>query len=126
MPETVRELAERFWNGEADLVHEHHPVHSPGPNAAEELDDGLLYIKSLASVSTLDTGDGLVMLDTGSYFDVNRVYESVRGWRGSAPLAAAVEDVVRLHSPLPMRRRFSPQAHSGCMATCRSRQCFLF
>ncbi|HEX4820457.1 MAG TPA: alkyl sulfatase dimerization domain-containing protein [Acidimicrobiales bacterium] len=88
--QTVRELAERYWNGEADLVHEHHPVHSPGPNAAEELDDGLLYIKSIASVSTLDTGDGLVMLDTGSFFDVNRVYDSVRGWRSSTPLAAAV------------------------------------
>ena len=24
----IRELAERHWNGEGDLVHAHHPVHA--------------------------------------------------------------------------------------------------
>ena len=87
---TIRELADRHWQGEGDLVHEHHPVQPVNQRAAEELDDGLLYVKSLASVSALDTGDGLVLLDTGGSFDVDHVYESVRSWRADAPLAAAV------------------------------------
>ena len=87
---TIRELAERHWEGEGDLVHEHHPVQPVNQRAAEELDDDLLYVKSLASVSALDTGDGLVLLDTGGSFDVDHVYGSVRSWRPEAPVAAAV------------------------------------
>lgn len=87
---SIRELADRHWEGGADLVHEHHPVQPINERGAEELDDGLLYVKSVASVSALDTGDGLVMLDTGGFFDVDHVYDSVRGWRSGTPLAAAV------------------------------------
>lgn len=87
---SIRELADRHWQGEGDLVHEHHPVTTVNQRGAEEIDDGLLYIKSIASVSALDTGDGLVMLDTGGFFDVDHVYDSVRGWRTGTPLAAAV------------------------------------
>lgn len=87
---SIRDLAERHWEGDADLVHEHHPVAAVNARAAEEIDDGLLYVKSIASVSALDTGDGLVMLDTGGFFDIDHVYDSVRGWRSDAPLAAAV------------------------------------
>jgi alkyl sulfatase BDS1-like metallo-beta-lactamase superfamily hydrolase len=87
---SIRELAERHWEGEGDLVHEHHPVQAVNHRGAEELDDGVLYIKSIASVSALDTGDGLVMLDTGGWFDVDHVYDSVRGWRAEEPMAAAV------------------------------------
>ena len=87
---TIRELAERHWEGEGDLVHEHHPVMPVNHRQSEELLDGVLYVKSIASVSALDTGDGLVMLDTGGWFDVDHVYDSVRGWRPTSPLAAAV------------------------------------
>ena len=87
---SIRELADRHWEGEGDLVHEHHPVQPVNHRGAEELDDGVLYVKSIASVSALDTGDGLVMLDTGGWFDIDHVYDSVRGWRPSTPLAAAV------------------------------------
>jgi glyoxylase-like metal-dependent hydrolase (beta-lactamase superfamily II) len=86
---TITELAERLWNGEGDLVHEHHPVHAGLPEA-EEVADGLLVYKSLASANTVDTGDGLVMLDTGGQFDVDGVYRQVRRWRPDARLAAAV------------------------------------
>ena len=87
---TIRELADRHWEGEGDLVHEHHPVAPVNHRQAEELLDGVLYVKSIASVSALDTGDGLVMLDTGGWFDVDHVYDAVRGWRATSPLAAAV------------------------------------
>jgi glyoxylase-like metal-dependent hydrolase (beta-lactamase superfamily II) len=95
---SIRELAEEHWQGRGELVHTHHPVqpihdhHDDGTRttAAEEIEDGLLTLKSIASVNALDTGDGLVMLDTGGQFDRHTVYDTVRGWRPDAPLAAAV------------------------------------
>lgn len=87
---SIRELAERHWNGEGDLEHGEHPV-APAANAiGEELADGIFYLKSVASVTALDTGDGLVMLDTGSFVDQDNVYGQVRRWRPATPLAAAV------------------------------------
>lgn len=90
MAESIRELAERHWAGEGDLVYAHHPVAPVGGRQAEEIADGLLYVKSVASANTLDTGDGLVMLDTGGAFDATLLHEQVRRWRPDAPLAAAV------------------------------------
>ena len=91
---TIRELAERAWLGELDLVHEHHPVKSLGIEA-EEIADGLLYYKSIASLNVLDTGDGLVMLDAGHLIDAAAIFTAVRRWRSPATgprarLAAAV------------------------------------
>ena len=87
---TIRELAEQHWNGEGDLVIAHHPVHPVGDRQAEEIADGVLYLKSIASVTAIDTGDGLVMLDTGGVFDREIVFDGVRGWRPETRLAAAV------------------------------------
>jgi alkyl sulfatase BDS1-like metallo-beta-lactamase superfamily hydrolase len=95
---TIRELAEEHWQGRGELVHAHHPVqpihvhHDDGTHttASEEIDEGLLTLKSIASVNALDTGDGLVMLDTGGAFDRRTVYDAVRAWRPDAPVRAAV------------------------------------
>ena len=95
---TIRELAEEHWQGRGELVHTHHPVqpvhvhHDDGSfsTASEEIEDGLLTLKSIASVNALDTGDGLVMLDTGGKFDSQVVFDEVRSWRPEAPLAAAI------------------------------------
>jgi len=87
---SIRELAERHWNGEGDLVHEHHPVRPVLGRAAEEIAPGILTLISVASVNALDTGDGLTMLDTGGTFDSDHVYDSVRGWRPEAPLRSAI------------------------------------
>lgn len=84
-----RELAERYWRGEADLVREHHPVQAFF-KGAQEIAPGLLYFKGIAAISVVDTGAGLVMLDAGTKRDVDRVYEAVRAWRPDAPLVAAV------------------------------------
>ena len=90
----IRELAERHWNGEGDLVHAQHPVMPVEGRVAEELLDGVLYVKSVASITALDTGDGLVMLDTGGPFDAQHIFDVVRAWRpgdaGRGRLAAAV------------------------------------
>ena len=90
MADTIRSLAERHWNGEGDLVHEHHPVVPVLGRAAEEIAPGVLTMISIASINAVDTGDGLVMLDTGSALDSDHVYDEVRRWRPTAPLHAAV------------------------------------
>lgn len=87
---SIAELAERHWNGEGDLVHEHHPVMPVAGRKAEEIAPGILFLKSLASVTALDTGDGLVMLDTGGQFDADHVFETVRHWRPAAAIRGAV------------------------------------
>lgn len=84
-----KELAERHWRGEADLVREHHPVQATFPGA-QEIAPGLLFFKGVAAISVVDTGAGLVMLDAGTKRDIDRVYEAVRAWRPDTPLAAAV------------------------------------
>lgn len=87
---TIRELAERHWRGEGDLEHEHHPVVPVANRVAEEILDGVLYLKSLASVTAIESGDGLVFLDTGGPFDADIVFDAVRGWRPEHPMAMAV------------------------------------
>lgn len=87
---TVREAAEQLWQGQGDLVGSDHPLAGFGQGRAEELDDGILYLKSLSSVTALDTGAGLVLLDTGGQYDTDTVFDAVRRWRPATRLAAAV------------------------------------
>lgn len=84
----IREIAERLWNGSLDPG-EAHPVTATYPEGDEIL-DGVLFYKGFASANTIDTGEALVMLDTGSVADTQRLYEAVRKWRADTPLAAAV------------------------------------
>src|SRR5262245_36498969 len=80
MTDTIQSLAEQHWNGEGDLVHAHHPVQPMLKRAAEEIAPGVLTMISVASVNAIDTGDGLVMLDTGGIFDSAHVFTQVRNW----------------------------------------------
>jgi alkyl sulfatase BDS1-like metallo-beta-lactamase superfamily hydrolase len=85
----LREFCDRVWNGEIDTVTEAHPLrwmHLEG----EEIADGVLFYKGTASATTVDTGDGLVLLDTGSVRDTASLHTVVRSWRPDARLAAAV------------------------------------
>jgi alkyl sulfatase BDS1-like metallo-beta-lactamase superfamily hydrolase len=85
---TIRELSEQLWNGEI-TTQDFHPV-GWGTRAGEEIADGVLFYKGIASANTVDTGDGLVMLDTGAVNDTRQLYDEVRKWRPDAPLRAAV------------------------------------
>ena len=87
MPD-IRTLADQLWRGEIDTT-SHHPV-TAFLQAGEEIADGVLFFKGIASANTVDTGAGLVMLDTGSRADTRPLHEAVRRWRPDAPLAAAV------------------------------------
>ncbi|MGH7331950.1 MAG: alkyl sulfatase dimerization domain-containing protein [Candidatus Rokuibacteriota bacterium] len=87
MPD-VRTLSEQLWQGEID-TRSHHPVGGL-QSGGEEIADGVLFYKGIASANTVDTEAGLVMLDTGSRADTRPLYEAVRRWRPAAPLTAAV------------------------------------
>src|SRR5436309_8787787 len=84
----IRELAEQLWQGDVD-TRQVHPVGTRFPDA-EEIADGVLCYKGIASANTVDTGAGLVMLDTGAANDTRRLHEQVRAWRPDVPLVAAV------------------------------------
>ncbi|MHB8685164.1 MAG: alkyl sulfatase dimerization domain-containing protein [Dehalococcoidia bacterium] len=84
----IREIAEQLWAGTLESA-DAHPVHARYPEGDEIL-DGVLFYKGLASANTIDTGDGLVMLDTGAVNDTKPLYEAVRRWRPETPLAGAV------------------------------------
>ena len=86
---SIKEDSERLWQGQGDLVFADHPV-AATHREGEEIAEGVLCLKSIASVNALDTGDGLVMLDTGGEFDINTVHREIRGWRPDAPVRAAV------------------------------------
>ncbi len=83
------ELAEKAWQGQLDTCHEHHPVHTLYDGSCE-LAPGLLGMKGLAGAFAFDTGEGLVMLDSGAWFEADRTYQEVRRWRPDAPVVAVV------------------------------------
>ncbi len=85
---SIRELSDQLWNGEVD-TQEVHPIRAQFRDG-EEMGDGLLFYKGIAAATTIDSGDGLVMLDTGSVADMRQLHETVRGWRADAPLRYAV------------------------------------
>lgn len=87
--QSIKDMAERSWAGEADLVRSCHPVHTRFPQG-EEIADGVLVFKGTASANVIDTGDGLVMLDTGGLREAQYLHAEVRRWRPDAPLAGAV------------------------------------
>jgi glyoxylase-like metal-dependent hydrolase (beta-lactamase superfamily II) len=84
----LRDLAERMWQGDFDSVRDH-PVHAR-VDAPEEIADGVLTIKGIASANTFDTGEGLVMLDTGAKPEAATIHAAVRRWRPKPRLVAAV------------------------------------
>ncbi|MCL4422026.1 MAG: MBL fold metallo-hydrolase [Actinobacteria bacterium] len=81
MASDVLELAERLWNGEVE-IESVHPVSLPVTSRLAEPAHGVAFVPSFANVSAVSTGDGLVLVDTGS-----------------APLAASVKAEIRRWSP---------------------------
>jgi alkyl sulfatase BDS1-like metallo-beta-lactamase superfamily hydrolase len=71
------EVSDRLWRGEGS-IEEHHPF-SPS-NDLTEVGDGVAFISSFANVSGFATGDGLLLVDTGSQFTARTVHERIRAW----------------------------------------------
>jgi alkyl sulfatase BDS1-like metallo-beta-lactamase superfamily hydrolase len=74
----VLELADKLWRGEADIA-DHHPVQT-FQTSPEEVLDGVAFVASFANVSAVATGDGLVLVDTGSQFMARNIHEALRTW----------------------------------------------
>ena len=87
MPD-IRAIAEQLWQGNLTSP-ESHPVHGRIPEG-EEILEGVLFYKGIASANTIDSGNGLVMLDTGHLTDTQTLYAAVRRWRPDTPLRGAV------------------------------------
>lgn len=78
------ELADRIWSGDRS---QGHPWKITGQH--EEIADGLHFLHVFANVSVLRTGEGLVLVDTGSWLARDATFEKVRGIE-RAPLHSAV------------------------------------
>jgi alkyl sulfatase BDS1-like metallo-beta-lactamase superfamily hydrolase len=73
----VSDLAEGLWTGSVAPA-DHHPWMAL--NELEELDRGVAFVSSFANVTALDTDEGLVLIDTGSFLLARQVHGLVRAW----------------------------------------------
>jgi alkyl sulfatase BDS1-like metallo-beta-lactamase superfamily hydrolase len=80
------ELSDRLWSGEV-RIEDAHPFSVLGP--VEELSEDVAFVPSFANVSALRTGEGLVLVDTGSAPLAQHVHSTLRTWDRS-PLHTAV------------------------------------
>ncbi len=75
----IRDLAERSWTG---LETDRHPF-TPGL-VVEEIAPGVAFVSSFANVSAIETREGLVLVDTGSFFLAAPTKELVRSFSRQA------------------------------------------
>jgi alkyl sulfatase BDS1-like metallo-beta-lactamase superfamily hydrolase len=83
---SISTLAEQLWSGDPAAAG-HHPWSALG--AIEELEAGIAFVSSFANVTALDTAEGLVLIDAGSFLLARQVHELVRSW-SQRPLHTAV------------------------------------
>jgi len=72
---TVMDLAERMWTGEV-TTDEHHPWVPVGD--IEEIAERTIFYRSFANVTAFETEGGVVLIDTGAYFNQRQTFESIR------------------------------------------------
>jgi alkyl sulfatase BDS1-like metallo-beta-lactamase superfamily hydrolase len=82
----VLDLAERAWQGELT----EHQVH-PGQALVgfEELDSGIGFMSAFSNVGVINTDEGLVFLDTSSFFHAEALHTAIRAWTAK-PVHTAV------------------------------------
>src|SRR4029077_18969452 len=71
------DLADRVWRGTA-RIEDHHPFSIVGELV--EVAPGVAFVASFANVTAVTTGDGMVLVDTGSQLLAGAVHDLVRGW----------------------------------------------
>ena len=73
----VLELAERAWNGDLGEINIH-----PGRVLVglEVLDEGAAFMSAFSNALILKTEEGLVFIDTSSFFHAQAMYDAVRTW----------------------------------------------
>ena len=72
---TIRDMAEKLWSGK-ESVRSVHPLMPTGES--EEIADGVLFIKWFGNVVAAKTAEGLVLVDTGAYFNQEQTLGIVR------------------------------------------------
>ena len=80
------DVADRLWTGDLP-IEEHNPFRYLGELI--RFDAELAFVASFANVSAFSTGEGLLLVDTGSTFLAERVHAAVRSWSDQS-LATAV------------------------------------
>ncbi|HMQ27394.1 MAG TPA: alkyl sulfatase dimerization domain-containing protein, partial [Acidimicrobiales bacterium] len=81
MTTDLLELSRAILHGDGG-VEKRHPM--AAGNRLCEVGDGTAMVESFANVAAFTTGDGLVLVDTGSAFTAAAVHEAVRGWTDEA------------------------------------------
>lgn len=71
----IRDQAEKFWNGEITVVQQH-PLVATGES--EEVAAEVFFFRWFANVTAIKTGEGLVLIDTGSHFNQEETVKLVR------------------------------------------------
>ena len=71
----IRDIAEKLWRGE-ESVRTVHPLRPTGES--EEIAGGVLFIKWFANLVVAKTEEGLVLIDTGAYFNQEATLDLVR------------------------------------------------
>jgi alkyl sulfatase BDS1-like metallo-beta-lactamase superfamily hydrolase len=77
MPDDVLDVADRLWRGEIP-IEQAHPFAPRG--AVAQVTDGCAFVPSFANVSAVATGDGLVLVDTGSQLFARAAIDELRRW----------------------------------------------
>lgn len=80
------DLADRLWDGR-EPIESHHPVGFTGELAV--LADGVAFLPSFANVTAFETGEGLVLVDTGGFLLTEHVHAQLRAWTDQ-PLHTAI------------------------------------
>jgi alkyl sulfatase BDS1-like metallo-beta-lactamase superfamily hydrolase len=86
MTDDVLAVADRLWSG-AEPVDVGH-LFRADPRAVE-VADRTVFLPCFANVTAVETGAGLVLVDSGGQFVAGRVHEEIRRW-SPAPLHTAV------------------------------------
>jgi alkyl sulfatase BDS1-like metallo-beta-lactamase superfamily hydrolase len=74
---TIADLAEKLWNGEI-RTDDYSPFTPFG--AIEEIADRTSVYCSFANVTAFDTDGGLVLIDTGTFFNQRQTFQAIRSW----------------------------------------------
>ncbi|MFZ0890555.1 MAG: MBL fold metallo-hydrolase, partial [Candidatus Binataceae bacterium] len=70
-------MADKLWSG-AESVRSMHPFFPSGES--EEVADGVVFFKWFANIVAIKTEEGLVIIDTGAYFNQEQSLELLRGY----------------------------------------------
>jgi alkyl sulfatase BDS1-like metallo-beta-lactamase superfamily hydrolase len=73
----IRDTADKLWRGEI-TTREHHPLIPTGD--LEEIADSVAFCRWFANFIVIKTAEGLVLIDTGAYYNQAQTVEKVRSY----------------------------------------------